>query len=192
MRVMSSTGVAMFGLAAVLALRTPQAVAQGAAPQAAPAPSAPPAQNIQPLPVNEASGILGRSVHSPDGQDIGRIVDVLVDQNGNPRAAVIDFGGYLGIGNRKIAVDWSAMRFLPGNSDNPVILQMSANEIKSAPQYRENGAKTPGVVAPAAPMNSVAPAAPMNNVAPAAPINTMAPAAPANPAPSAPPAANGQ
>jgi hypothetical protein len=119
--------------------------AHAAAAQPAAAP-----QNIQPLPVQEASGILGRSVHAPDGADIGRIVDVLVDQNGNPRAAVIDFGGYMGIGNRKIAVDWSVLKFAPGDADNPVTLQMSLNDLKAAPRYREDSDKAAGVVAPTA------------------------------------------
>ncbi len=143
-------------------------------------PPASPGRIIQPLPPTEASGIMGRDVRSPDGQDMGRIVDVLVDQNGNPRAAVIVFGGFMGVGNRKIAVDWNALRFTPGVSNNPVTLLLSLNEIKAAPEYREDTGKAAAVVAPAAPMTNVAPAAPMSNVAPAAP--------PPNPAPAAPPA----
>jgi hypothetical protein len=40
-------------------------------------------------------------------EDMGRIVDVIVDRSGQVRAAVIDFGGFLGVGSRKIAVDWN-------------------------------------------------------------------------------------
>jgi len=39
---------------------------------------------------------------------MGRIVDVIVDLAGVVRAAVIDFGGFLGVGSRKIVVDWNA------------------------------------------------------------------------------------
>ena len=42
---------------------------------------------------------------------MGRIVDVLVDRSGEVRAAIIDFGGFLGVGSRKIAVDWDALHF---------------------------------------------------------------------------------
>src|SRR5437016_3193700 len=51
--------------------------------------------------------ILGRDVMSATGESMGRIVDVLFDHSGKPCAAVIDFGGFLGVGTRKIAVDWS-------------------------------------------------------------------------------------
>src|SRR3989442_1688491 len=59
----------------------------------------------------QAEGILGKEVRSRADESIGRIVDVIVDRTGRTRAAVIDFGGFLGIGNRKIAVDWDALSF---------------------------------------------------------------------------------
>ena len=55
----------------------------------------------------DAQAILGKSVRSSAGEDMGRLVDVLVDRDGQPRAAIIDFGGFLGVGSRKIAVDWT-------------------------------------------------------------------------------------
>ena len=54
----------------------------------------------------EVEGILGKSVRSNAGEDMGQIIDVIVKRNGQVRAAVIDFGGFLGVGSRKIAVDW--------------------------------------------------------------------------------------
>ncbi len=61
----------------------------------------------------EAHGVLGRDVRSPANEDMGHIVDVIVDRTGTVRAAVIDFGGFLGVGSRKIVVDWNALRFRP-------------------------------------------------------------------------------
>ena len=59
----------------------------------------------------QAEGILGKEVRSTADENMGRIVDVIVDRTGRARAAVIDFGGFLGVGNRKIAVDWDALNF---------------------------------------------------------------------------------
>ncbi len=39
---------------------------------------------------------------------MGRVVDVIVDPAGQVCAAIVDFGGFLGVGSRKIAVDWNA------------------------------------------------------------------------------------
>src|SRR5262249_8668202 len=61
----------------------------------------------------DAQAVLGKSVRSSAGEDMGRLIDVIVGRNGNPRAAIIDFGGFLGVGSRKIAVDWQALHFAP-------------------------------------------------------------------------------
>jgi hypothetical protein len=53
----------------------------------------------------EVSAILGKGVRSSAGEDMGRIVDVIVGRDGQVHAAIIDFGGFLGISTRKIAVD---------------------------------------------------------------------------------------
>jgi PRC-barrel domain len=63
------------------------------------------------LPYQDAQLVLGKEVRGPAGEDMGRIIDVLVDQTAHVRAAVIDFGGFLGVGNRKVVVDWSALHF---------------------------------------------------------------------------------
>lgn len=80
--------------------------------------------------------ILGQRITGPDGKDIGRLVDVLVDANGQPQAAVIDFGGFMGVGNRKIAVHWSALHFAPGDPHRKIALEMTPDQIKSAPEFR--------------------------------------------------------
>ena len=59
--------------------------------------------------------VLGREVRSVADENMGRIVDIIVDRSGQVRAAVIDFGGFLGVGSRKIAVDWSILRFGSGD-----------------------------------------------------------------------------
>lgn len=82
--------------------------------------------------------ILGKSVMSATGEDMGRIVDVLFDEKGVPRAAVIDFGGFLGVGTRKIAIDWSALRFNMGEKKNIIALDLGREQLKAAPEYKES------------------------------------------------------
>ncbi|HEY4042736.1 MAG TPA: PRC-barrel domain-containing protein, partial [Rhodopila sp.] len=86
---------------------------------------APPQSAVQSVAPQDAEAILGQRVTDPDGKDIGRLVDVLVDANGQPQAAVIDFGGFMGVGNRKIAVHWSALRFNPADANHKVTLDMT-------------------------------------------------------------------
>jgi hypothetical protein len=90
------------------------------------------------VPPDHAAGVLDAPVAGPDGKDLGRIIDVLVDGTGKPRAAVIDFGGFLGMGARHIAVSWSNLHFLPTAPDGmKITLDLSADQIKAAPAYME-------------------------------------------------------
>jgi hypothetical protein len=89
------------------------------------------------LPKEETQGVLGKEVRSSANESMGQIVNVIVDRAGQPRAAVIDFGGFLGVGSRKIAVDWNALHFAPGQPPGPITLDFTRNELKTAPEYKE-------------------------------------------------------
>jgi len=105
-------------------------------------PTPPPSVTI--IGASEAHGVLGRDVRSPADEDMGRIVDVIVDRAGTVRAAAIDFGGFLGVGSRKIVVDWSALHFahLSSKSDR-ITLELTKEQVMAAPEYKEG---TPIVV----------------------------------------------
>ena len=130
---------------AMAPLATADDVAMPSAP-AAPAPAtpesppAPPPAAVTILNSHEVEGILGRQVRSTANENMGRIVDVLVDRSGQVRAAVIDFGGFLGVGSRKIAVDWGALTFLapePADKDDRVTLELTRDQVKAAPEYQD-------------------------------------------------------
>jgi hypothetical protein len=87
---------------------------------------------------HEVEGVLGRDVRSAADEDMGRIVDVLVDRAGQVRAAIIDFGGFLGVGSRRIAVDWNALHFpQPGKPGERIALDLTRDQVKAAPEYRD-------------------------------------------------------
>jgi hypothetical protein len=124
---------------------SPQAAPQqqNTTPPAAPKEPAPP-PSVTIIGAGEAHGVLGREVRSPADEDMGRIVDVIVDRAGLVRAAVIDFGGFLGVGSRKIVVDWSALHFgrVADKSDS-ITLELTKQQVTAAPEYKED---TPIVV----------------------------------------------
>ena len=76
-----------------------------------------PPKNLKPIAPEEAVGILGKKVYGPAGEDMGMVVEALVDGDGRPRAAVVDFGGFLGVGSRKIAIDWELLQFRPADRE---------------------------------------------------------------------------
>jgi len=87
---------------------------------------------------HEVEGVLGREVRSSTDENMGHIVDVLVDREGEVRAAIIDFGGFLGVGSRKIAVDWNTLHFPPpGKPNSKIALDLTRDQVKAAPEYKD-------------------------------------------------------
>ena len=99
-----------------------------------------PAPSVTVIGTRQGTSILGRQVRSKADEKIGRIVDVIVDRTGQVRAAVIDFGGFLGVGNRKIAVDWDAFNFAGDDKGDVVTLDLTRDQIKAAPEYKDRRA----------------------------------------------------
>ncbi|TWC06187.1 PRC-barrel domain protein [Bradyrhizobium macuxiense] len=125
---------------------TPAPPAAGAPKEQAKEPSPPPSVTV--IGARDAHGILGRDVRSSANEDMGRIVDVIVDRDGKVRAAVIDFGGFLGVGSRKIVVDWNALRFAGVSSkSDSITLDLNKQQVSAAPEYKED---TPLIVLGAA------------------------------------------
>lgn len=110
---------------------------------AAPTTAAPPA-GPQPgqgtpatvLSLEDSDGIIGKSVRSATGEDMGRIVDVIVTGNTQPRAAVIDFGGFLGVGSRKVAVDWRSVQFATDGRAGRITVALTRNQVRATPEYK--------------------------------------------------------
>jgi hypothetical protein len=100
--------------------------------------AAPATPEVTILNKHEVEGVLGREVRSATDENMGRIVDVLVDRAGQVRAAIIDFGGFLGLGSRKIAVDWNALHFPPpGKPGSRIALELTRDQVKAAPEYQD-------------------------------------------------------
>ena len=112
-----------------------------------------PPKNLETLTPGEAIGLLGKKVRDAAGEDMGMVVDVLVDGDRQPRAAVIDFGGFLGVGSRKIAVDWRLLQLKQVDGAASVLLSLTRAEVQAAPEYKpsSNPAQPVMVVGPPPP-----------------------------------------
>lgn len=78
--------------------------------------------------------VLGKDVSTLREGDSGRVIDVLIDGQGRIRAAVVEFGGFLGIGTRKIAVDWAAFRF----AGKSIWVDVTRDQLRAAAEYKSN------------------------------------------------------
>jgi hypothetical protein len=83
----------------------------------------------------QLQSVLGIKALSSTGEDMGRIVDIIADRTGQVRAAIIDFGGFLGVGSRKIAVDWRSLHFNP-KKPGEVVVNLTKDQLRVAPIYK--------------------------------------------------------
>ena len=143
---MSRDTLALFAGAGVPATLTAAAALAQAAPAPAPVPEA--IQGVSTFIARQEPGqwlgenLEDKEVYTPDGQGIGEIDDVLIDQSGRVLAVVIEVGGFLGIREKRIAVPMSALEFRKpaATTDNPdntrVILRLGKAELERAPPFR--------------------------------------------------------
>ena len=105
----------------------------------------------------DATGVLSRMVRDADGKDIGRVVDVVVDPAGQPRAIVVDVGGFMGVGTRRVAVSWTTVHVPPpGAADKRLSTDLTDVQVRAAPDYTDRS--KPAVIVGPPPMPAPLPA----------------------------------
>lgn len=92
-------------------------------------------------------GVIDATAERGNGTRVGRVVDVLIDNHGQPQAAVVDVGSLIHE-RRSIAADWSALRFVQKDDSLTVQTDLSDAQVNAAPAYEPN--RPIRVVAPAA------------------------------------------
>ena len=130
--------LALSGLPSLAEGQSGQTTAQASeAPRENPSSDTSTAASAETLDPQTVETVLGREIRSVADENMGRIVDVIVDRSGQVRAAVIDFGGFLGVGSRKIAVDWNILRF--GSEEKParIVVELTQSQLKAAPEYKD-------------------------------------------------------
>jgi hypothetical protein len=146
-------------LAGLLLLPPPAALAAGgeeapappATPPAAEAPPQPPA-TIRKLEKGSFFRLLGQDVKSPSDMVVAQLVNVLVDAEAQPVGAVLDYGGFLGVGKRRLAVAWDVLSIGPSG----IKLSLSREQLRSVPDFKDGEGAI--LAAPPAPAEASAPA----------------------------------
>jgi sporulation protein YlmC with PRC-barrel domain len=86
--------------------------------------------------------IWNKNVYNSAGKSIGDLKDVLIDRDGKVVAVVVGVGGFLGLGEKNVAVDYSYLEKNGGISPNRIVLNMSEQDLRSAPDFRRPSSTT--------------------------------------------------
>ena len=129
----------------VLAASLTGATAAYAQPQQATGPP-PPGAAISPLPAPAATAdtrkLIGRKIQDAQNETIGQITSIYigpdghVDSVGAIKKVVVSVGGFLGMGAKDVAVNWSDIRF--SRDDESVVLTTTwtKDSLKEMPDYK--------------------------------------------------------
>jgi sporulation protein YlmC with PRC-barrel domain len=116
--------LALFGI-----LVTGAAWAQGPTP---PAPGASPA--VADAVLLRSKALFEYRVKSPQGEDLGKIEEVMIDMEaGRVAYAVLSFGGFLGLGNKWVPVPWDAVALRP--DEKALLLHIDKDKLQKAPNF---------------------------------------------------------
>ncbi|MHA7828137.1 MAG: PRC-barrel domain-containing protein [Roseovarius sp.] len=75
-----------------------------------------------------AEDLEGLAVHGPTGESLGEISDLVVSDDGEITKVVIDVGGFLGIGEKPVAVEFSEVTFSRGETEDALHASTSLSE----------------------------------------------------------------
>ena len=85
--------------------------------------------------LHETKDIIGTRINNAEGKDLGEIDQLLIDRNGKVTHAVIGLGGLAGVGEKKVVVPWSALKFAPVTTGKKNAITISEATLNNAPRY---------------------------------------------------------
>src|SRR5262245_59551951 len=84
--------------------------------------------------VLKASDLIGMNVQGADDKKLGDIKDLVIDpEDGGVQYAVLDFGGFAGIGDKYFAVPWEALQV--DTTNKKIWLDIQKKDLKNAPGF---------------------------------------------------------
>jgi sporulation protein YlmC with PRC-barrel domain len=91
--------------------------------------------------IHRASEVIGLNVMTPDNEDtIGEVDDLVLDSdNGTIRYAAVSVGGFLGIGDKLVAVPWKAFECRKDEDGNSYLsLDTTKEKLEKAPGFDQD------------------------------------------------------
>lgn len=116
-------------------------VATGAYAQTAMPEAAPMEQTVQYTVHAEghlASNIIGEAVYnsaSDEADNIGSVTDIIIADDGSLEGIVVGVGGFLGIGQKSVAVEYNALEWAERDGDRYLVLQTTREQLEALPDF---------------------------------------------------------
>lgn len=84
----------------------------------------------------QASNLIGASVKSTADDDVGSVSDLIIDENGQVVAVVVGVGGFLGMGERDVAIGWDDVTRSGASDEVELRIDVTRESLRAAPEYK--------------------------------------------------------
>jgi sporulation protein YlmC with PRC-barrel domain len=89
------------------------------------------------LAVISSDKVEGTAVYNPDGDKLGSIDDLMIDKwSGQVRYAVLEFGGFLGMGTDRYPIPWRILKY--SKEYDGYVVPLPKSTLEKAPKYTES------------------------------------------------------
>lgn len=81
----------------------------------------------------------GIDVISPAGQKLGDIDDFVLTSDGKVDAVIVEFGGFLGLGTKRVAVAYQGLKFMAGPSNERyLVINVTKDQLNAQADYNKD------------------------------------------------------
>lgn len=92
----------------------------------------------------DAKKLIGRNIKNANNDTVGEIKSVHLDKDGKVQTVIVGVGGFLGMGEREVALAWSDLQI--SNNGEQVMVNMTKDQLKGLPEYKYTDPKYRGTV----------------------------------------------
>jgi sporulation protein YlmC with PRC-barrel domain len=82
-----------------------------------------------------AKAVIGATVKNDNKETVGKVVDAYLDDKGSVKQLVVSVGGFLGVGSKSVAVNWSDIRFTREGKSLVLLTDWTKESLKAMPDY---------------------------------------------------------
>jgi sporulation protein YlmC with PRC-barrel domain len=83
-----------------------------------------------------------QNVYDPGENKIGEVADLLMEPDGKIAAAMVSVGGFLGMGEKDVAIPFDAMRLTKKDNKWYLLVNTTKDSLKAAPSFKYDREKT--------------------------------------------------
>jgi sporulation protein YlmC with PRC-barrel domain len=85
----------------------------------------------------QANDLIGAEVSTTGDEDVGPVDDLIIDENGQIIAIIVGVGGFLGMGEKSVAIGWDDVTRSSDSDEIELRIDVTREGLRSAPMFQK-------------------------------------------------------